>query len=529
MTKYITFINDLLCQLEESDLCCSVYTTPSSPAGYADDLAAATTSKRKTDKVNEIVYNFGNKWRFKFNARKSAVLIYGETKRDNDLNSKNRVFQLVPDRVPEKCEYEHLVVKNSIYDDNESRVEEKISKGRKALNAASSLGFKRNGLSMTACDLIFWAVVVPIVLFGSEIWTLTEKDIDNLMNFQRYAGRRIQRFPKRSPSTTSFFGLGWIRLSTFVLIRKLLFVMTILRMDNLKVINIIFIDRLKVYFDKTERCKVNKYKSPTFDVLNACHKLGLLNIVKDMALGDAPLIGKKRWSNMVWENAWRLDDGYWKSIMTLNSECSLLSRVIGASRYLYWWFLSDKTPWVMKMCETLTKIVCRTSLLKADDARLEGSLFSYRTCTMCDHYTLENIEHIIMQCPAVRIKMYQDIYRVCPRFETLCQEHPGLVLAWLLGRQPDELSFETMEYVWEISGCYVLYDRKRSHRNRVGRAIYQGGMACHTQIPEMLKPYAVKIYYFCLRYDMQYVLQYILKTSLGYFMLRLFYYLLLLS
>ena len=65
--------------------------------------------------------------------------------------------------------------------------------------------------------------------------------------------------------------------------------MTILRMDNLKVINIIFIQRLKVYFEKPEICKANKYKSPTFDVLNACHKLGLINVVKDMALGDTPL------------------------------------------------------------------------------------------------------------------------------------------------------------------------------------------------------------------------------------------------
>ena len=261
------------------------------------------------------------------------------------------------------------------------------------------------------------------------------------------------------------------RLSTYVLIKKLLFVMTILRMESLKIINIIFIDRLKVYCDQIERCRVNQHRSPTFDILNACHKLGLLNTVRDMALGKIPLIGKKRWSGLIWERAWRLDDGYWKSIITLNPVCDMLSRVIGNSRYLYWWYLSDKNPWLMRTCETMSKIVCRTSLLKSDDTRLEGCLASFRTCNMCDLYATENIEHIILQCPAVndiRVKMYQDINRLVPSFEIECRQHPGQIVPWLLGRQPTNIRFEEMEFVWEISGCYVSEMYYVTVRGRTG-------------------------------------------------------------
>ena len=79
LMKYTAFINPLVVQLETSGLCCSVQGIASSPASYADDLAAATTLKVKTDRVNDIVYDFGNKWRFSFNAAKSAVLVYGES------------------------------------------------------------------------------------------------------------------------------------------------------------------------------------------------------------------------------------------------------------------------------------------------------------------------------------------------------------------------------------------------------------------------------------------------------------------
>ena len=47
LVKYTAFINSLLVSLEESHLCSSIYRIKTSPVGYADDLAACTTSKRK--------------------------------------------------------------------------------------------------------------------------------------------------------------------------------------------------------------------------------------------------------------------------------------------------------------------------------------------------------------------------------------------------------------------------------------------------------------------------------------------------
>ena len=471
LTKYITFINDLLCQLEESNLCCSIYKVPSSPAGYADDLATATISKTRTDRVHGIVYEFANRWRFKFNARKSAVLVHGESKRESTQNAKDRVFKLGAERVLEKVEYEHLGVKTCIHDDNDSRIEDKISKGRKTLNAASGLGFRRDGLTMTSCNLIYWAVVVPIVSFGCELWTLSERDSENLMSFQRYAGRRVQRFPKRSPSTTSSYGLGWIRLTTYILIKKLLFILTILKMDQTNLIRKVFGLRIDAYFTNVELGRSNPYKSPTFEALNACNKLGLLDVVRSMTNGSSILYGKKKWSDLVWERAWKLDDAFWKSINPLNPECDLVSKVLGCSRYMFWWSHSDDHPEDMKMCETMARIICRTSLLKSDDTRLIGGFSSNRTCTKCDLYILEDIRHLVMQCPAVneiRLRMYRKINEVYSDFEEVCREQPEDVLGWLLGGQCNEVEYEVMSDIWKVAGNCITEMYYWTVRGRTG-------------------------------------------------------------
>ena len=203
LTKYVAFINELIVQLEESTLCCMIRGVSTSPVGYADDLAAATTSKRRTDRVHDIVHEYGNRWRFQFNASKSAVLVFGESNKDHDKLSEDRTFKLGGAKVKEKSTYDHVGVKACLFREDESRVEKKISKGRKTLNAASGLGIRKNGLNIMTCNKVFWSVVVPALLFGCKLWVLSDKDKDNLLAFQMYARRRIQRFPQRSPNASS--------------------------------------------------------------------------------------------------------------------------------------------------------------------------------------------------------------------------------------------------------------------------------------------------------------------------------------
>ena len=61
---------------------------------------------------------------------------------------------------------------------------------------------------------------------------------------------------------------------------------------------------------------------------------------------------------------------------------------------------------------------------KKDNFRLKGLPMSNRTCIMCDMYCIEDIVHIINQCPYYfternhhRNDMYNRIYGECPRMK----------------------------------------------------------------------------------------------------------------
>ena len=160
------------------------------------------------------------------------------------INSKYRIFILGQDQIKEQTTYDHLGLKNSTGTSSSERTEEKIRKGRKTLNAAAGLGLKPGGLTINACSVLCWAMVVPIVTFASELWILKDDDIKQLESFQQYSGKRIQQFHMRSPNETSYVALGWLRLETFIYVKKVLFIRSISMLNDESIYKKIFRRRL---------------------------------------------------------------------------------------------------------------------------------------------------------------------------------------------------------------------------------------------------------------------------------------------
>ena len=90
LLNYVTFIKSLLIELNKSNLSIKISEIGCTLIGYADDMSAVTTSKNKMDKVMSIVGNHGG--RYECNACKSAVLLYGESRKEWVKNSKHFVL-----------------------------------------------------------------------------------------------------------------------------------------------------------------------------------------------------------------------------------------------------------------------------------------------------------------------------------------------------------------------------------------------------------------------------------------------------
>ena len=110
------------------------------------------------------------------------------------------------------------------------------------------------------------------------------------------------------------------------------------------------------------------------------------------------------------------------------------------------------------MCEVMASLACDTSLLKSTDYRLKGKTFSHKICNRCDLGTIENIHHLIMQCPFYvdeRVEMYRQLRTIDSETVRNVLNDPQNIFHTLMGRHPEQMSFESMTEIWLISGHII--------------------------------------------------------------------------
>ena len=207
----------------------------------------------------------------------------------------------------------------------------------------------------------------------------------------------------------------------------------------------------------------NLHDSPVFNIMKYAMCLGLVSETMRLILGIT-VFSKKQWSNLIWKKAWALEDQEWDWRSNFFKYTIRLDKTIGSVNYLIWWQISDKIPGLIKVCETMAKLVCSASGLKSDDYKYKRSAEYNQLCSRCEMFEVENLSHVILHCPAnatIMNTLLKDLNTICPN---LFEYDPDL-LNIVLGKRLPFLNEEIMMEVWICAGkaiCTIYYDIMRS-------------------------------------------------------------------
>ena len=391
-------------------------------------------------------------------------MVYGESRSDFRKGCKYREFAICREKVKETVTYDHVEVKNCLFHDYKLRTEERLSRGTRAFNAITSVGIKKRGIGMKVCSTLFWSIIAPIVTYGCEVWVTRGDRVELLRRFQRMIGRRCQRLYPNSPnySTYMYLPIGWMSLDRFIQGKTLMFLRTILVLDDDAICKRVFKERSLEFSRNMPKAKLNENDSPIFDILNTCIDTGLNETCMNMTHRDH-YYTKDQWKTTVWEAVWRKEDEDCVTLYIQGRDIPLVLMILERPFYLIWWIISDKFPNLMKMCEKMSAIVSESSLLKANDVRLKNKSFWSKVCVRCDLSIIEDAKHVIMQCPFyenLRQDMYEEIEQLNCESITNALRNAQDSLYFLLGKQPEGVSTENMINMCLISGQYItkIYD-----------------------------------------------------------------------
>ena len=317
---------------------------------------------------------------------------------------------------------------------------------------------------MAACSIIYWSIVVPIVTYGSEVWVLSSSEVEDLRAFQRYVGRRCQRYPKRSPNYSAYVPLGWMSIHRVIQVKKLMFLRTILVMEDNDICKRILVHRAEEFCNNIEIGRRNEFCSPIFDILSTSIQVDLFDIYMRMVRTGCTF-SKAEWRKKVWEKVWLKEDEDCSLLYKQPHQNYLLFEITEKPYYLIWWILADLFPEKTYMCEIMASLVCDTSLLRSTDYRLKRKTLNSKMCDKCSLGILESVRHLVMQCPFFSDEsnaMFTALGNLNNDIANRVINDPTEYFNIVMGKQPDYATCEEMIDIWLLTGFHISKLFKRA-------------------------------------------------------------------
>ena len=130
---------------------------------------------------------YAYQWRYTFNPRKSEVIIFGKQPKCQPH------LQLGGETLLVQKDVVHLGVPLSYRCRmSPQALDARISKGRRSLYAMCGINASNSVPMPIVFSKLYWAVIVPTVIYGCEVIAFSDSDKDKLEIFHRFVAKHIQ-------------------------------------------------------------------------------------------------------------------------------------------------------------------------------------------------------------------------------------------------------------------------------------------------------------------------------------------------
>lgn len=208
---YLIFVNDLMNILDSSEHCLKIQGSKYGCPTSADDMVLVSLTKRGLDYMLEICFENSLSERYLYNAQKSNVVVFNESK--NDFENNERKFKLGKESIKETDSYVHLGIPCNKYMALNENVNLACSKIRKTYYSLADCGVHKNGLHPLSSKHLYETVVLSKALYGSEMWCdLTDDQILSLERAHRQCVKNMQSMHLYTRTDVALSSMGILPL-----------------------------------------------------------------------------------------------------------------------------------------------------------------------------------------------------------------------------------------------------------------------------------------------------------------------------
>jgi len=211
----------------------------------ADDTVLASLTKDGIHRMMQRAHTYSRCWRLNFSPSKTSVVVFGESKRVNDINSSMRTWALGDSIVSEQQHVKHLGITLCAYANSTKRTNDACSKSKSMLGTLATVGVRPNGMNPMYSSKLWNKICIPACLFGCEVWhNLSSTEMVLLERAQKYAAKLMQGFHVRTHDEIARSMLGWHSMEARIHKAKLIFLRKITSLPSNDITKQLFLYRL---------------------------------------------------------------------------------------------------------------------------------------------------------------------------------------------------------------------------------------------------------------------------------------------
>ncbi|XP_063431682.1 uncharacterized protein LOC134714370 [Mytilus trossulus] len=394
---YLVYINDLLCDIEDSKLGCVLLDISVSSSVQADDIALLSTTEKGMQHLINMCQTYSEKWAFKFSPTKSNVLHY--SKKNKNVSSNLTLYN---DIIPLVTSAKHVgILLNCKFRSMDQTLNACRVLRSTALSVLNS-GIHPSILNPLTCSKIILQICYSKALYGCELWNnLTQTEITMLERSHRFVCKIIQGLPKRTRSDKCTSLLGWFSVESIINRCKLLFFGRLCRLKSSALPKRIMISRLMEFKHKC----VPEQLGFIPDIYKAAEKYNITDYIVNFAnTGSFP--SKKLWSVIVNQNINASEETWWSYRISCDNDFYMFRRIHSAIKPHKAWTIAKQFP---ELRASAKYVIDLCSIVRYEDGHL--------LCDKCGKFFLNIVEHLLVSCDFIQDKrddLWQDIININP-------------------------------------------------------------------------------------------------------------------
>ncbi|MES9903946.1 MAG: reverse transcriptase family protein [Sedimenticola sp.] len=387
---YAVYVNGLLQLLDNSRLGLTIGDKSFSAPTQADDITLMSLSKHGLDNMLEICRNYSATWRFRYNAGKCAVIVFGESRQK--YSKHKRSWNYGSTTISETTEYKHLGIMQSKYSTRPGNINTVTQSARGTLLSLVNTGLHSDGLNPITALKLYRTIVLPRALFGCDMWNdISATNMHKLESVHHFCIKVAQSFQKFTRTDCALGMLGTCSVESHIDAQKLNFFGTLCRCDNSNITKYLFTHRLFQYM--TNSCHVQLGFVP--DLFRILEKYNLSDSVHSFA-DNSQFYSKRLWKRKYKDAIQDTEERHWIQNMINDEQFTRFRNIQTKLTPSNIWFAALEYPSSLSACTFAARLCTIKVNFREPDCPGE--------CCKCGEIFDEELAHFIAECTDIRVR-----------------------------------------------------------------------------------------------------------------------------